>query len=141
MYKVVFDTVVFVRSLINPHGIWGNLIFDHNHQYHLFVSELMVMELLEVLHRKELAQKFTSLPNLNVENIIDMLGEANTVEISQSPAISRDPTDDKFLLTAVAASADYIVTEDADLLVLGTFNNIPIITAKEFLDILESDDE
>ena len=33
---------------------------------------------------------------------------------------------------AVAAEADYIVSGDKDLLVLGNFRNIPIITAAEF---------
>ncbi|MGB4221259.1 MAG: putative toxin-antitoxin system toxin component, PIN family [Smithellaceae bacterium] len=46
--------------------------------------------------------------------------------------VCRDRADDKFLSCAVAAKADYIISGDKDLLVLGNFRNIPIITAAEF---------
>jgi putative PIN family toxin of toxin-antitoxin system len=46
--------------------------------------------------------------------------------------VCRHRADDKFLSCAVAAKADYIVSGDKDLLVLGNFRNIPIITASAF---------
>lgn len=46
--------------------------------------------------------------------------------------VCRDRADDKFLSCAVAAKTDYIVSGDKDLLVLGNFRNIPIITAAAF---------
>ena len=46
--------------------------------------------------------------------------------------MSRDPDDDKFLGCAKDAKALYIVSGDKDLLVLEKFENIEIITAKEF---------
>src|SRR3989344_217341 len=111
MFKVVFDTVVFVRSLINPHGIWGKLVFQNYHRYQLFVSESIVEEILEVLHRRELTVKFKTLGKLSITEVIHILGEAPVVEVSSIPQTSRDPKDDKFLATAVAAKADYLVTE------------------------------
>jgi putative PIN family toxin of toxin-antitoxin system len=48
--------------------------------------------------------------------------------------VCRDRADDKFLSCAVAAKADYIVSGDKDLLVLGSFRNIPIITVAAFHD-------
>lgn len=48
--------------------------------------------------------------------------------------LSRDPDDDKFLGCAKDASALYIVSGDKDLLVLEQFEEIPIITAKEFCE-------
>ena len=50
MLRVVFDTVIFVRALINPHGIWGRLIFQHADAYTLVISPPVVAEILEVLH-------------------------------------------------------------------------------------------
>ncbi|MBU2056027.1 MAG: putative toxin-antitoxin system toxin component, PIN family [Proteobacteria bacterium] len=47
--------------------------------------------------------------------------------------VCRDPADDPFLTCAVAANADCIVSGDRDLLDLGSFRNIPIITAAAFL--------
>ena len=46
--------------------------------------------------------------------------------------ICRDRSDDKFISCAVAATADYIVSGDKDLLILGNFRNIPIITVASF---------
>jgi uncharacterized protein len=50
--------------------------------------------------------------------------------------MSRDPTDDKFLECAVAGSADYIVSGDADLLSLHEVQGIPIVDAPTFWQAL-----
>jgi putative PIN family toxin of toxin-antitoxin system len=47
-------------------------------------------------------------------------------------ARSRDRDDDKFLECAVAGSADYIVSADADLLTLGEVQGIAILDAPAF---------
>jgi putative PIN family toxin of toxin-antitoxin system len=48
--------------------------------------------------------------------------------------VCRDPADDPFLSCAVAADADFIISGDKDLLALGSFRNIPIVTAAAFLE-------
>ena len=48
--------------------------------------------------------------------------------------VSRDPDDDKFIECAVDAKALYIVSGDNDLLDIGQYEDIQIITAKEFCD-------
>lgn len=45
------------------------------------------------------------------------------------PKVSRDPDDDQVLACALAAQADLIVSGDADLLDLKSFQGIPILTA------------
>jgi putative PIN family toxin of toxin-antitoxin system len=137
MPRAVFDTVVFVRALINPHGIWGRLIFQHTTAYALIISPPVVEEILEVLHRPELTRRFRSVAGLDLTRIVDILDRAEAVAIDDVPPVSRDPKDDKFLATAIAARADYIVTEDNDLLVLGAHQGIQIVTAGQFLAILE----
>jgi uncharacterized protein len=137
MPRAVFDTVVFVRALINPLGIWGRLNFQHGHAYALIISPPVVEEILEVLHRPELTSRFRSLAGLDLARVIEILDQAEAVELQDVPAVSRDPKDDKFLATAVAARADYLVTEDDDLLVLGAHHGIPIVTASQFLAIVQ----
>lgn len=56
------------------------------------------------------------------------------VEPVSSVAVCRDPDDDKFISCAVDAGAKYIVSGDKDLLVLGKYKDIEIVTAKEFGD-------
>jgi len=50
---------------------------------------------------------------------------------------SRDEKDDPVLASAADGHANYIVTGDRDLLVLGEFEGIPIVTAEQFLRILD----
>ena len=47
----------------------------------------------------------------------------------------RDPDDTIILATALVAKAEVVVTGDLDLLTLQYFENIPIITPKEFLHL------
>jgi putative PIN family toxin of toxin-antitoxin system len=141
MNRVVFDTVVFVRCLLNPASRWGRLVFEHHDPYHLFVSPPVMIEILEVLHRSGLRSRFSTIAGRDVNWVLARLGRADVVEIEAIPAVSRDPNDDMFLATAVAAGADYLVSEDQDLLVLGEYEGIRIIDAAAFLWILEHVDE
>lgn len=50
-----------------------------------------------------------------------------------SPVIHQDPEDDKFLACALASQASFIVSGDRHLLELGAYENILIITPREFL--------
>src|SRR5262245_59205099 len=136
MLKVVFDTVIFVRSLINPHSICGRLVFSYFDRYRLFVSEPVVREMLGVLGRPELSKKFRSLENLDMRQLFRLLERAEAVELSETQQLSRDPGDDKFLATAKAAGADYLVTEDKDLLVIEAYGGVLIVRSEQFLAIL-----
>jgi putative PIN family toxin of toxin-antitoxin system len=55
----------------------------------------------------------------------------------QLRVVEADPADDAVLACAVEGRADYIVSGDAHLLSLHEHAGIPIITAREFLGILE----
>jgi len=132
------DTGFFVRSLINPSSRCGRIVFEYSDRYRLFVSEPVVREIVEVLNRPELRRKFNSLAALDFRRVLELMGEAEVVELSQTPAVSRDPKDDKFVATAVAAEADYLVTEDNDLLVLEDYGRTVILSTAEFLGVLES---
>ncbi|MDO8498733.1 MAG: putative toxin-antitoxin system toxin component, PIN family [bacterium] len=137
MLKVVFDTVVFVRSLINPYSWWGKIIFQHSDHYRLFVSQLTLQEVFEVLQRPEITSLFHSLEGLDKRRMIEIITEAETVEISDVPAVSRDIKDDKFLATAKTAGAHYLVSADRDLLDLKEYEGVKVVTAEEFLQIFK----
>ncbi len=139
MLKVVFDTVVLVRALINPHSVCGRLVFGYYARYRLFVSRAVVLEILEVLRRPELVSKFRALEGFDVTRAIELISQAEVVNVPAVPAVARDPKDDKFLATAAAASADYLVSEDQDLLVLRTYEETRIVDALTFLRILEQE--
>jgi predicted nucleic acid-binding protein len=53
--------------------------------------------------------------------------------------LTTTPKDNKFLATARQAQADYLVTEDEDLLVLTEYEGTKIITAQAFLALLHQE--
>lgn len=135
--RVVLDTVVFVRALINPHSRCGRILSDYTERYTLWVSKPTIQELLEVLQRPELKRKIKSLGRVDLRQVIDLVTLAQFVELDQVPAVVRDPEDDIIVATAVAGQADLIVSEDNDLLDLRQVANIPIIDPETFLARLE----
>jgi predicted nucleic acid-binding protein len=66
-----------------------------------------------------------------------LLANARHVVLEEIAAISRDPKDDIFLATALEAQAQYLVTEDNDLLVLHPYETIRILNALDFLHVLQ----
>jgi len=51
--------------------------------------------------------------------------------------IAPDAEDDLVLGTAVAANAEYLVTGDKGLLAIGTYRGVRIVTAEDFLRVVE----
>lgn len=135
---VVFDTVVFVRSLLNPFGLWGRIIFDHADDYTVVISEPVVREILEVLQRPEITRKIRAVDGMDFARILDLLAHAEVVEPATISAVSRDPNDDMFLAAAQASEAEYLVSEDKDLLVLEQHGPTRIVDGATFMKILEA---
>ena len=52
--------------------------------------------------------------------------------------VARDPNDDMIVACACAASANYIVTRDHDLLSLRAYDSITMVTPEVFMDTLRS---
>ena len=52
-------------------------------------------------------------------------------------AVEKDPEDDKYLVAALEGRAGYLVTGDSDLLELHEYKGVSIVTAREFLSVIE----
>lgn len=139
--RVVLDTVVFVRALINPHSHSGQLFADYADQYILLVSKPTAQEVLEVLQRPELKRKFKQIGRVDMRRVIDLVSQAQFVELGEIVSVVRDPKDDIIVATAVAGQADFIVSEDKDLLDLKQVEGIPIVNTRAFLARLARSDE
>jgi putative PIN family toxin of toxin-antitoxin system len=86
--------------------------------------------------RKVLSYPKFSLTVQEIATLIEdeVLPFCEVVEIGEEIlGVCRDPADDPFLSCAVAADADFIISGDKDLLALGSFRNIPIVTVAAFL--------
>lgn len=139
--SAVFDAVVFVRCLLNPRSRWGRLVFLEMGRYRLVISQPILTEIVEVIHRPEIVRKSRFVAGLDRPTVLMILANATVVQLDDVPPVSRDPKDDYYLATARAAAAGFLVSEDNDLLVLGAYEGTKIVTAEAFLAILDATDE
>lgn len=136
--RAVIDTVVFVRALINPSGRWGRLLFDLSDRYVIVLSPEIIMEILDVLHRSSLRQRFPQIDDVAVDRALAIIENAEVVQSGERLDVCRDPDDDKFFECARAGRAHYIVSEDAGILSVGEFEGIKTVSTPEFLSILRA---
>ena len=132
--RVVLDTNVFISSVLG--GSLHSIIDDWKAgRFTLIVSEAIAREYLDVINR----QKFKITVREITVTTDYLLNIAEFVTPEESiQAILADPTDNMFLEAAVAGKAACIVSGDSHLLDLGKYRDIPIITAREFIIQLES---
>lgn len=136
--KAVIDTQLFLRAAINLNSLPAKIIVHQRQSYQLIVSQAIVDEVRDVLYRPKIRAKFPHLTDTIAESVLQILSDAEFVEPEEVSSVSRDPKDDIFLACALAAKANYIVSEDNDLLVLNPYEGIKIINALEFLNVLQS---
>lgn len=97
----------------------------------LTVSEAILYEIADVL-----ARKFDFTPEDIAESRGWITGMARTVTPrAELDVIKEDPSDNRILECAVAAGSDYIVSGDKDLLRLGRYDSIRILSVADFLDL------
>ncbi len=141
MIRVVFDTVIFVRALLDSRSFSGRLVLRYSNDYHLFLAKPLIEEILEVLGRKEIIERFnlrhSDYPQA-LARLLRSMNNAEIVEIGEISSVSRDSKDDKFLAVAKAAEVGYLVSADKDLLDLKQYEGIKIVDAETFLQIFEA---
>lgn len=127
---VVFDSGIWISALQfggTPAAVLERCVSVDRIAYCANIHE----EILEAFERK-----FRVDPQTVEERIQPFLHDALWVEIvGVVTGICRDPHDDFILECALKAGAEFIVTGDHDLLVLSEFRGIPIITARQYLDL------
>lgn len=134
--KVVIDSNIFVMCL-NPLSKY-NAVFTKlvSGSYKLCISTDISFEYLEIF-----AQKFH---HSKAETIYKFLSESSHVIDTAVHyywnLISTDPDDNKFIDCAIAAKADYIVSNDKHFNALKQINfpKVTCITIEEFMKILET---
>jgi uncharacterized protein len=135
--RVVVDTVVFVRALMNPKSIWGALL-DRAPEFTILTSDGLRRELFRVSRRPELQARLSRMSDLPpVERAVAYLSSAVVVPNHPPVTVCRDPKDDKFFACAAAGKADYIVSEDEDILAIEEYEGVRTIRAAAFLRLLE----
>ncbi len=136
--KVIFDTQVFLRALIKRTSLSARIsAVEWKGYYTLYVSDAIEAEVVDVLNRPELRSRFPQITDELVQATLNDLRQAKRVTPESVEAVSRDPKDDKFLACAKAATANYLVSEDKDSLVLKQYHSTQIVNVASFLTVLE----
>ncbi len=130
--KVVFDCNVLISALLNDTSSSGHALLKAKKSDVILISIFTLTELLNVAMRSKF-DKYVS-KELRLEFISEYESLAIMFQVTHRVNICRDPDDNKYLELALSAKADCIVTGDPDLQILNPFENIPIISPKEFLE-------
>ncbi|MCL1910944.1 MAG: putative toxin-antitoxin system toxin component, PIN family [Leptospirales bacterium] len=132
--KVVLDANIFISSFFwggNPRIILERVIKGIDE---LFITKEIMHEIEEVIGR----------PKFHVEkekiayfiNSIEEIGN-KIIPVRQINNASRDRSDNKYIECGIAANVDYIISGDVHLLELEEYENIKIVTAKEYLELVK----
>jgi len=132
--KVILDTNVLISGLLWS-GVPSQILnLVEEDKIKLCFTLKTLSELESVLQYSKFIP-FLQKMEVNVDKLINRLSERAIVSSKnlKIKVITEDPSDNKFLACALIVKASYIVSGDKHLLNLKKFQNIPILTPKQFL--------
>jgi len=142
MLRVVIDTNVIISGILSRKGAPAELLNAwRDRRFLLLCSSAVVNEVRAVMQDPLICHKY-QLSNDEIEQTITLLEHAVLLvagDADVAGSVPEDPNDEMFLACALDGQADVIVGGDHHLLDLGTFRDIPIITARQFLDQLRQE--
>ncbi len=133
--RIVLDTNVVMSALLwrgNPYQLLQAIRQRSNLQ--MYSSAALLEELGDVLTRPSATKRLGAIGQRASTLLLDYSYAVQLIEPAPlAQPVCRDPDDDEVLALAVAAQADLIVSGDQDLLVIGQFEGIAIVTARDAL--------
>ena len=132
--KAVIDTNIFISGIHWSGASEKILIEWFDNKFDLISSEEIIQEIAKTL--------FNFKKYMPIEDIIHWISIIESKAIIIVPkvsfnAVKTDPDNNKFIDTAVEGDADYIVSQDNDLLDIKEFHGIKIISPIDFIKELE----
>ena len=142
--KAVIDTNIWISALINPFGHPARLR-EHfeNGDFIAVISEPILDEIVDVLNRPRIKDKYNITPEDIQELIIRIEERTEHVLVSGDINICRDKDDDLIIETAIKAEVAYLVTRDDDgkldkkVSLFLSNHCISVLTVAKFLKVLE----
>lgn len=131
--RFIVDANVIISASLSKYSVPFRaleMVLDH---HTLLISEETFIELKNTLYKSKFDKYFS--PDDARPGVLNTILKYSSVIIPYiNVLVCRDPDDNKYLELAHSGKADCIITSDPDLLVLNPFENISILTPKEFLD-------
>jgi putative PIN family toxin of toxin-antitoxin system len=132
--RAIIDTSVLIRYLIKPSAAIKELIEERwlGDEAQMVTALDLIAELEGVLKRDYIQ---TLIRSEEGQALVDAIAQKADIlpPLGPVPAYTRDPKDDKFVACALVGDANYLITEDKDMLVLAMVGDVRIVTPYDFL--------
>ena len=134
MIRAIVDTSVLIRYLIKPSAAIKELIEERwlGDEVQMVTALDLIAELEGVLKRDYIQALIRTEEG---QALLDAITQRADIlpPLGPVPAYTRDPKDDKFVACALVGDANYLITEDKDMLILEVVGDVRIVTPYDFL--------
>ncbi|HLF78159.1 MAG TPA: putative toxin-antitoxin system toxin component, PIN family [Dehalococcoidia bacterium] len=135
--RAVLDTNVLVSAILSRGSPPDTVLRAWRQGAFQFVtSPTLLSELYAVLRRPRIRDRLGWTEEEIVGFVTTLAETAVVVEPEEELSVVRDEADNRVIEAAVAGEVDYVVTGDTDLLRLGSFEGVQIVTPARFAAIL-----
>lgn len=141
MIRAVLDTNTIVSATLAPMGIPAQILAAARAgSFQIIASSPIVAETIRALLRDRIQRKYDVSPT-QIEGVRILLEvKATFTPITREvDGVATHPEDDLILATALSGQADYLVTGDRKLQELGVHEGVAIVSPRQFLDVLQSE--
>lgn len=138
MIGAVLDANILVSGILAPAGIPARILLAaFAGVFSCFASEVIVREVLMSLGRDRVRRRYRVDPARisQIQQFLESDGILVPITVTVQ-GVASHPEDDLILATAVSAQADFLVTGDRQLLALGQYDGVQIVTPRDFAAIL-----
>lgn len=134
MTRVVIDTNVLLRYLIKPNPVLRQLVEEEwlGGKLQLVTAPELLTELEQVLARDSMRTWIRPEEGRALLDAVRFTAEMLPA-LGEIPTYTRDPKDDKFIAGALAGGAEYVITLDQDILVIGALGKVQMVTPLTFI--------
>lgn len=128
--RFILDTNLWISFLISRNFKETDDLIQSK-KFVLVFSDELLEEFIEVVKRPKFKKLFTK---NDIEGLLKTFDQyADLIKVTTELEVCRDEKDNFLLNLAVDGKADYLVTGDNDLLVLGKIGKTKILTYREFI--------
>jgi putative PIN family toxin of toxin-antitoxin system len=147
MLRVVLDTNIIVSSLISKSGPPAQIIDAWRQlKFILITSPAILEEIRAILKHPRICKKY-KIADEDIDTLINLLNQFAFIvpgEANVAGAVPADPADEKFLACALdgqatSCSTNLLVSGDHHLLDLKFYQYFPLVTARQFLELMFSE--
>jgi putative PIN family toxin of toxin-antitoxin system len=139
MFSAVLDSTALVSAFLRKEGVSATLLrHAAGGVFALSLSHEILTETNTVLLEREHIRRRYPYTDEDVTALCQALSASFPLvtDLPQVTVVLRDPQDDMVIATALHAHMAYIVTRDDDLLSLGSYEGMTMITPEAFMGLL-----